>query len=250
MAKKYHSYEETHRTVKRVKQKRCIKCKKWKDESEFGKSRTKRDGLRIYCKDCENALERKRYRKNRKTIREYLRYEERHRVVHGVKEKQCCCCKQWKYESQFYRKRSTKDGLAMECKECHRKHHERNRKGSRKNLRYEEKHRTVKGVKQKLCGKCKKWKDESEFRRNPRMRDGLCWQCRDCDRAYARIHSKKAGKGLKTYRRYEESHRVIDGVKQKRCSRCKRWKVESEFYKKRLNKDGLAAWCKACSNKV
>jgi hypothetical protein len=250
VTRKFYTYEETHRTAKRVKQKRCRKCMKWKAEREFGKNRAKRDGLRIYCKDCENALERKRYRGNRKRVRERLRYEDRHRVVRGVKEKQCCRCKQWKRESQFYRKRSTKDGLALDCKECHRQRRERNRKGSRKNLRYEKKHRTVNGVKQKRCSKCKKWKDESGFCRSPRVKDGLTWQCRDCYRAFARMSSKKAGKGLKKYRRYEECHRLVDGVKQKRCSKCKRWKAEGEFYKKRRNKDGMSVACKACSKKA
>ena len=61
---------------------------------------------------------------------------------------------------------------------------------------------------------------------------------------------KKEGKCLKQYYRYEERHRVVDGVKQKRCCRCKRWKAESEFYKSRSYKDGLQFWCKACANKA
>jgi hypothetical protein len=39
-------------------------------------------------------------------------------------------------------------------------------------------------------------------------------------------------------------------VKQKRCSKCKRWKAESDFYKRRRHKDGLAVWCKECSDKA
>jgi hypothetical protein len=61
---------------------------------------------------------------------------------------------------------------------------------------------------------------------------------------------KKEGKGLKTYYRYEERQRVVDGVKQKRCRRCKKWKAESDFYKRRSNKDELAVWCKECSKKA
>jgi hypothetical protein len=39
-------------------------------------------------------------------------------------------------------------------------------------------------------------------------------------------------------------------VKQKRCGKCKKWKAESEFYKKSSHKDGLAVWCKPCSDKA
>jgi hypothetical protein len=102
----------------------------------------------------------------------------------------------------------------------------------------------------KKCTKCKKRKDESEFYRNGRSKDGLGSWCKDCERAYARKRYRKDGKGLKKYYRYEERHRVVDQVKQKRCSRCKRWKADSQFYKKRRHKDGLAAWCKECSNKA
>jgi hypothetical protein len=78
----------------------------------------------------------------------------------------------------------------------------------------------------------------------------LDFWCKDCVRAYMRECYKKDGKGLKQYLIYEERHRVVDGVKQKRCSMCKKWKAESEFYKKRRHKDGLATCCKECSNKA
>ena len=100
----------------------------------------------------------------------------------------------------------------------------------------------------KRCSKCKKQKDESEFSKNRSRKDGLSNWCRDCWRAYVRERYKKEGKVLKTYYRYEECHRVGDGVKQKRCRRCKRWKAESDFYKKRRHNDGLISWCKECVN--
>jgi hypothetical protein len=102
----------------------------------------------------------------------------------------------------------------------------------------------------KQCSKCKKWKEESEFHKARASKDGLGNRCKDCDRAYNRERYKKEGKGLKQYYRYEECHRVVDGVKQKRCRRCKRWKAESDFYKRRSNNDGLAVWCKECANKA
>ncbi len=118
----------------------------------------------------------------------------------------------------------------------------------KKHLVYEESHRTIDGVKQKRCSRCKKWKDEIQFGKDSKSKDGLRYWCKDCVRADMRERYKKQGKGLKTYYRYEECHRVVDGMKQKRCSRCNKWKTESNFYKRRSNKDGLAAWCKECSD--
>ena len=102
----------------------------------------------------------------------------------------------------------------------------------------------------KQCTKCRKQKHESKFHKNSKNKDGLKYWCKDCGRAYTRKRYKKEGKGLKQYYRYEECHRVVDGVKQKRCRRCKSWKTESEFYKRRKHNDGLAVWCKECSNKA
>ncbi len=102
----------------------------------------------------------------------------------------------------------------------------------------------------KRCSKCKKRKDEIQFSKHSKNKDGLRYWCKDCVRAYIREGYKKEGKGLKTYYRHEESHRVVDGVKQKRCRRCKRWKAESDFYKRRSNNDGLSPWCKKCSDKA
>ena len=119
MAKRdYYSYEESHRTVIGVKQKRCTKCKKWKKESEFGKKSSRRDRLDFWCKDCKRADVRERYKKDGKGLKEYLRYEERHRVVDGVKQKRCSRCKRWKSESEYYKRPRHKDGLAVYCKEC------------------------------------------------------------------------------------------------------------------------------------
>ena len=118
MTKRYYKCEDTHQTVKGVKLKRCTKCKRWKEVSEFCKDRLRKDGLKIYCNACVNAYVSKRYRKNKKSVRDYLRYEERHRVIRGFKEKLCSRCKQWKDHSDFFKDKSKKDGLQYRCKKC------------------------------------------------------------------------------------------------------------------------------------
>jgi len=182
MTKRYYKCEETHQTFNGVKHKRCTKCMRWKEESEFCKDRARKDGLKIYCKGCNNAYLLRHLRKNRKgkKTRVYLRYEDRHREIRGFKEKLCSHCKKWKYYSEFHKNSRSKDGLKLWCKECGRKRYERIREAGRRNLRYEDCHRVVNGVKQKYCRKCKKWKNENEFNKNRSGKDGLMGRCKKC----------------------------------------------------------------------
>ncbi len=168
--------------------------------------------------------------------------------------KKCTKCKKRREESEFGKDRRSKDGLAYLCKKCSREYSRRRYRRIRgpvkRYFRYEESHRTIDGVKQKRCSKCEKWKEESKFGKNTRQNDGLKSWCKDCGRAVMWERNKKEGKDLRKNYRYEECHRVVDGVKQKRCRRCKNWKAESDFYKQRRHKDGLAVWCKECANKA
>ena len=191
MTKRYYSYEETHRTVKGVKQKLCTKCMNWKGESEFRKESARKDGLSRLCRECYSAYGRAMYRKDKKHVRERLKYEESHRTVRGVKQKLCCTCKQWKKESLFHIERGSKDGLNWQCKECAHKRYERIRKPGRIDLRHEDRHRIVKGVKQKFCRKCKRWKNETGFGKNRSAKGGLNDRCKKCSCEAAGISRKK-----------------------------------------------------------
>ena len=104
--------------------------------------------------------------------------------------------------------------------------------------------------KMKLCSKCNKQKDESEFYTSSSSRDGLTHSCRDCQRASAIERYKNKKGSVKKYYNYKELHRVIGGVKQKRCGICKKWKTENQYYKHSKHKDRLAVWCKECANKA
>ena len=121
---------------------------------------------------------------------------------------------------------------------------------AKRRYRYEESHRTVNGVKQKRCTKCEQWKSESRFHKDRKSKDGLSSWCGDCGNEYGRKRYDQHRKTTKRYCKYEQSHRVVDGVKQKRCSKCKKWKAESKFYKIHRHKDGLAVWCKECSDRA
>ena len=102
----------------------------------------------------------------------------------------------------------------------------------------------------KRCSKCKKRKTESEFGKKRQSKDGLKSWCKKCEREYARKYYKRKAEPLKKYYAYEQSHRVVGGVKEKRCRKCRKWKPESKFYKKTKHKDGLANRCKECANKA
>jgi hypothetical protein len=246
MTKRYYTCEETHRTVNGVKLKRCTKCKRWKEISEFCGDSARKDGLRVYCKSCSNVYALKRYRKDKKPVRDYLRYEDRHRVVRGLREKLCSGCKQWKYYNDFSKSRRTKDGLSFKCKECERARSSYKRKGSTRYLHYEERHRTINGIKQKFCHGCGKWRNEDEFYKNKLAGDGLGNWCRECIYKAAGKPYKPKGRGVRRNFRYEERHRIVNGVRQKYCRNCKRWKNEDEFYWNRPKKDGLSNRCQKC----
>lgn len=102
----------------RCKMKRCTKCKKWKDKSEFSIQSSRKDGLRYWCKKCECEYMHNRYHEGRPSSRRYREYEEYHRLVNGVKQKRCSKCKQWKPESEFCKNRGSRDGLGVWCKKC------------------------------------------------------------------------------------------------------------------------------------
>lgn len=98
--------------------KQCTKCKKRKDESEFGKQSKHPGGFRYWCKDCERAYAREHYKPKRGSMKKYSNYKDLHRVYGGVKQKRCGRCKKWKAENQYYKHSRHKDGLAVWCKEC------------------------------------------------------------------------------------------------------------------------------------
>jgi len=51
--------------------KTCSKCKIEKDESEFGKAKPSKDGLRYSCKKCEKEYKKEYYQENKEAIKEY-----------------------------------------------------------------------------------------------------------------------------------------------------------------------------------
>ena len=120
MTRAYHKYKDTHREVDGQRQKYCTKCCTWKDESEFTIDRSSKDGLDMRCKECARLHGRERYKKARKNekVTLYLRFNDRHRVVRGVKQKLCTKCGKWKKLTEYYKSTSEKDGRMCSCRKC------------------------------------------------------------------------------------------------------------------------------------
>ncbi len=90
--------------------KRCAKCRKFKQKSEFTKDKKSKDGLYNWCKACLNLHRRERTRK----IREAWGTREPSRK--GFKS--CPSCDETKPKTEFYLNRMRKDGLSSYCKGC------------------------------------------------------------------------------------------------------------------------------------
>ena len=101
----------------------------------------------------------------------------------------------------------------------------------------------------KRCTKCKKSKDKSQFGKDKRLKDGLSYWCIKCEQEYQHAYYLRTSKATRRNFKYEDSHRVVGGVKQKLCRKCRKWKAEREFHTNLISRDGLKATCKKCAKK-
>lgn len=98
--------------------KKCYKCGKIKDDSEFYKNKAKKDGLDGQCKKCKNSYN---------GLRDFkIKEMWKNKNPRDYKEKkQCPSCGKVKSGSEFYINRFHKDGLSSLCKECCRKNYKK-----------------------------------------------------------------------------------------------------------------------------
>jgi len=98
--------------------KRCSKCGKLKNESEFPKDRTRKDGLHQRCKACKNAYSRQHYKTKQDA--------QDGGTDKGVK-KRCSSCGKLKARTEFSKDRTKKDGLYHLCKVCRSTYRRKNK---------------------------------------------------------------------------------------------------------------------------
>ena len=88
--------------------KHCSQCQTPKLVSQFSRDKSKSDGLRTRCKDCDRAYEEKSFRLPNPVIAE----------------KYCSLCKVVKPVTEFYRRRNRPTGFTSKCKDCRNAYHQ------------------------------------------------------------------------------------------------------------------------------
>lgn len=202
--------------------KQCNQCKQLKDESEFYKDRTKKDSYATICILCK--------KKNAKPYipKPFISVGEIRSKRDEYGRKYCEKCKQWKYESDFYKDIKQKDGLCYVCKQC---------SYTPKIYQSPLLIRDKQGRKQ--CTKCKQWLKIEYFGLNKTNADGLSGVCKLCINKYRREKQIKP--------KYNLNKETREG--QKQCSSCKQWKNLDDFGLNRCTKDGHNCRCKQCITK-
>ena len=80
----------------------------------------------------------------------------------------------------------------------------------------------------KWCNKCEEWKDESEFNKNKKMKDGLLNQCKKCQKEYGKEWREKNKEWMELYR--------INN-KEKRSKNNKEWEENNKEWRKQYRKN-------------
>ena len=188
----------------------CTNCTEEKKLEFFGKSKRTKDGKQHQCKDCVNFK-----RRVRNSSREILEYKDG-----GIKV--CIDCKTEKTFSCFSNSKESLDGKMSQCKECRTKYHTPKREGV---VVFSDESRRV-------CTKCNKTKDFSEFNKTSKNIIGVTSICKSCKKEQ-RILQKDKQKVVPTY---------------KICTKCEVEKSKNAFVKDVSKPDGLSCVCKPCTN--
>ena len=104
----------------------------------------------------------------------------------------------------------------MRCRDCARVHSQARYRKSKKRkkvkvyLRFKDRHRVIKSVKQKLCTKCGKWKKEIEYYKSSSEKDGLMSRCKKCTYKPAK-KSRKSRSVVKNWnhQNHEAKRRIL-----------------------------------------
>lgn len=203
--------------------KKCNRCHKTKELTEFYHDRSRSDGLSSKCKKCEYECRKARYERLRNRTSKQLP---------NIASKRCSKCGEVKQVADFYVNKRNSDGYTCNCKLCVRKQ----KKSYHRKLASRRKSE-IPSIKTKRCPKCSKVKSVSEFFKSVGKVDGYATICKDCNRDSHANHSRKIAD-----REFED----IQPTGKKRCWMCKRNLPVGEFNYSRSNYDGLASYCREC----
>lgn len=112
--------------------KRCSRCKKLKDKSEFYSNKSHKDKLHHWCKECHKERVKRDYKNNPGYLKEYNKKcreknkekhtDEYYKNLSGTKI--CPKCKKEKSITEFSKNRGRPDGLYFWCKDCWKEYRE------------------------------------------------------------------------------------------------------------------------------
>ena len=90
----------------------------------------------------------------------------------------------------------------------------------------------------KLCRKCNQIKSLTEYTKDKTKSDGLESNCKSCRSIKSKHYNDK--------NRQINANKIFNENDVKTCSKCKKQKLYTEFYKCAANPLGLAVYCKLC----
>lgn len=181
--------------------KRCSKCKKLKLEIEFNKDKRTKDGLDYKCKQCVKD----------KSLNYKLKNKIKNSNINFNGTKICMTCNKELPKLEFNIKRTTKDGLQYNCKDCF----EKEQIIRRKKL----KNRNISALDlsgKKICCSCKKEYDKINFWKDLSVSDGLDYKCKYCASKDAWILK------LKKYNLTQELYNKLLNKQENKCPICKK----------------------------
>ena len=215
-----------------IGKKKCSCCKEVKSISEFSKSKITKDGFYCQCKKC---WKRGLTKNTEKRLQAHKKFQEENPIEY----KDCCHCKQKKSVSEFFKDKTSKDGLTCQCKSCVK---EVRHKSKEKLFQVHKKHQEENPIEEKYCSRCNIKKSITEFYKCKKTKDGLNYWCKNC---MEKIKKKNKEKLLQDHIKFQEEH----PIERKKCCCCKEVKEIKEFGKCKDYKDGFDFYCKSCTKK-
>jgi hypothetical protein len=160
--------------------------------------------------------------------------------------KRCSKCKEWKPKSEFTRFRAESKAalkgseFACGCKQCNAADA---RRRYRRDCNPNPQPRCLPSVRgeMKWCPRCKEWKPKTQFYLSKNRKCGLECFCKQCKSIIAK-QKYQPNPNPKLCR-----HPVRGNLK--RCPKCKKWMLLSQFPIQKSNKHGVHAWCRECTSK-
>ena len=203
--------------------KRCNRCHKTKELTEFYHDRGRSDGLSSKCKKCEYECRKIRYERLRNRTPD---------KIPNIDSKRCRKCGEVKPVADFYSSTRNSDGYSCHCKLCVQKQKQfyHRRLAARRQSE-------IPSIETKRCPKCGEVKPVSEFYKAAGKVDGYATHYKDCVRSSTAEYRKKIA---------DRDFADIQVTGKKRCCMCGQNLPVSEFNYCRGTVGGLTSHCREC----